>query len=237
MITFVTFKWRAPPGYRSTFKGEHVDTLRRMVARHYPHPHRFVCVTDDASGITEPDVECFELWGDFATVANPSGRKNPSCYRRLRLFAKNPGAFLGERFVVLDLDCVITGDITPLVHRPEDFVIWKSATSGNPYNGSMWMLTAGARPQVWRDFDPATSPTLTQRARLYGSDQAWIAYSLGAEEATWSMADGVHSFRNEIEGRSGRLPAGSRIVFFHGKNDPWDEAVIGRYAWVREHYR
>lgn len=235
MLTVVTFKWRAPPGYRSTFEGRHVDVLRRMVARNYQRPHRFVCVTDDAKGIEERDVECFELWPDFSTVANPSGRKNPSCYRRLRLFAKSPGAFLGERFVVLDLDAVITGDMAPLWDRPDDFVIWKSSTAGNPYNGSMWLLTAGARPQVWRDFDPEVSPGETKAARLYGSDQAWIAHKLGPNEAVWTSADGVYSFRNEIQAR-GVLPAGARVVFFHGKTDPWT-AEAGRLPWVRDHYR
>lgn len=235
-LTFVTFKWRAPPGYRSTFRGEHVDTLRRMVARNYDRPHRFVCVTDDAEGIEEPDVELFELWPDLARVTNPSGRGNPSCYRRLRVFAKNAGAWLGPRFVCLDLDCVIVGDLAPLVDRPDPFVIWRSTTTGNPYNGSMFMLEAGARPQVWEDFDPVMSPIETRRARLFGSDQAWIAHRLGAGEAVWTPADGVHSFRNEIREAQGRLPKGARVVFFHGKVDPWD-AEARRLSWVREHYR
>lgn len=234
-LTVVTFKWRAPPGYRSSFRAEHVETLQRMVARNYDRPHRFVLVTDDARGIHSPDVECFQLWNDFGTVPNPSGRRNPSCYRRLRLFAKEPGAWLGERFVCLDLDAVITGDLVPLWDGPEDFKIWKSATSGNPYNGSMWMLRAGARPQVWRDFDPAQSPGLTARAKLYGSDQAWIAYALGADEPTWSQADGVYSYRNDIQPH-GRLPENARVVFFHGKHDPWG-AEAQRLEWVRNHYR
>jgi hypothetical protein len=236
MLTVVTFKWRAPPGYRSTFEGRHVDILRRMVRRHYPHPHRFVCITDDARGITEPDVETFELWGDFSTVGNPSGRKNPSCYRRLRLFAQNPGAFLGDRFVCLDLDTVLVGDVSPLWNRPDDFVIWRSTTQGNPYNGSMWMLRSGARPQVWRDFDPVTSPGLTKQAGFFGSDQAWIAYKLGAQEKVWTRADGVHSFRNEIQPARGLLPRTARAVFFHGSIDPWSPQAQ-RLDWVREHYR
>lgn len=236
MLTVVTFKWRAPTGYRSTFAGEHVDTLRRMVARHYRKPHRFVCVTDDPAGITEPDVELFELWSDFGTVANPSGRHNPSCYRRLRLFAKNPGSWLGERFVVLDLDAVIVGSLAPLWDRTEDFVIWKSATSGNPYNGSMWMLNAGARPQVWRDFDPNVSPRESHSAGYYGSDQAWIAQSLGRGEATWGREDGVLSFRNDVRPRGGALPPGAKVVFFHGKTDPWS-AEAQKLDWVRKAYR
>src|SRR5262245_43727427 len=107
MLTIGCFLWKPLPGYRSQFTGRHVDTLRRMVRRHYPDPHRFVCVTDDPRGITEPDIEIYRLWQTFSNVRNPSGIKNPSCYRRLRVFARNAGEWLGERSVWLDLDCVI----------------------------------------------------------------------------------------------------------------------------------
>lgn len=234
MLTIVTFLWKPPAGYRSKFSGEHVDILRRMVKRHYPAPHRFVVVTDDASGIKGRDVEAFQLWDDFADVPNPSGTKNPSCYRRLRLFAQNPGEWLGDRFVCLDLDCIIVGDMRPLWDRPENFIIWKSTTAGNFYNGSMFMLRAGQRPEVWRDFDPIISPRETKGARLYGSDQAWIAYKLGGGEATWSEADGVYSFRTQLQ--AGKLPENARIVFFHGKPDPWDEGPQ-RLDWVRANYK
>lgn len=235
-LTFLTFKWKGPAAYRSKFEGHHVDTLRRMVRRNYALPHRFVCVTDDPAGITEPDIELFELWGDFGTVQNPSGRQNPSCYRRLRVFARNAGEWLGPRFVCLDLDTVITGDLTPLFAGGEDFKIWRSHTSGNPYNGSLWMLKAGSRPRVWEDFDQDTSPMATKRALLFGSDQAWIAYCLGDQEATWDARDGVLSYRNDIAPRGGRLPSAARVVFFHGRVDPWSPEAQ-RLPWVREHYR
>jgi hypothetical protein len=236
VLTVVTFKWKAPPGYRSTFTGKQVDTLRRMVKRNFPHPHRFVCITDDASSITEPDVEIFELWPDLGNIANPSGRKNPSCYRRLRVFAKNAGEWLGERFVVLDLDVVITGDLSPLWLRSDPFIIWKSQTAGNFYNGSMFMLDAGARPRVWEDFDPVISPRLTKQAHLYGSDQAWIAYALGGRESTWGPEDGVYSMRNNVAPGGGKLPENARIVFFHGRGDPWEPAQQ-KLPWVAKNYR
>lgn len=235
MLTVVCFKWRPTPGYRSKFTGHNVDVLRRMVRRHYPAPHRFVCVTDDPSEIRE-DVELFKLWPDHANVRNPSGAKNPSCYRRLKVFARNAGDWLGDRFVCLDLDCVIVGDMRPVWDRPEDFVIWKSATSGNPYNGSMFLLRAGTRPQVWREFDPNLSPRETHAARLYGSDQAWIAHVLGGGEATWTSRNGVYSMRNEIRTLGGRLPRDARIVFFHGKGDPW-LPEMQRLPWVASNYR
>lgn len=236
MLTVVTFLWKPKPGYRSQFGPKQVVTLRNMVRRNLLLEHRFVCITDTPEAITDKGIEVFELWPDFKDLRNPSGMKNPSCYRRLRLFAANTGDWLGEHFVCLDLDCVVTGDLTTLFNRDDDFVIWKSTTPGNFYNGSMFFMRAGSRPEVWRDFDPVQSPIETKHARLYGSDQAWIAYRLGGGEATWSAADGVYSMRNEIAPGGSKLPPNARIVFFHGKGDPWDEHMQ-KLPWVAKHYR
>lgn len=246
-LCVVCFKWRTP-GYRSTFGPAHVAALRRMVARHYPHPHRFILFSqhaeEDSRWLDEvgskvgglEDVEVFQLWDDLAAVQNPSGHKNPSCYRRLRIFARDVGSWLGQRIVWLDLDTVITGDLTPLWHRPEDFVIWGDTNRANPYNGSMCLFTAGARPELWEDFDPVRSPRLGASMGYFGSDQAWIAAKLGPKEARWTMVDGVYSFRNEIAPRRGQLPKNARVVFFHGRHDP-DSKEAQKLEWVREHYR
>jgi hypothetical protein len=235
MLEVVTFLWRPPPGYRSKFRGAHVDVLAAMVRRHYAGEVRINCVTDDASGIHDPAVRVFELWPDLSDVPNPSGIKNPSCYRRLRLFAENVADWLGPKFVCLDLDCVIVGDVTPLWDRDDEFVIWQSSTSGNPYNGSMFLLRAGARAAVWNSFDPYFSPRETRKAGFYGSDQAWIALALGRHERTWGTADGVYSFRSHLKDRP-YLPSNARIVFFHGKGDPWDPE-LQRIPWIREKWK
>jgi hypothetical protein len=238
MLSVVTWKWAPHAGYRSTFRSEHVNTLRRMVARHYAAPHRFICVTDDPAGL-DPEVECVPLWNDYADVRNPCGHpRNPSCYRRLRAFHPEAAQWFGERFVTLDLDTVVVGDLAPLWERDEDFVIWGDTNPRTFYNASMYLLRAGTRPRVWTEFDPKISPRLALQARQFGSDQGWIGYCLGPREARWTAKDGVYSFRNEIKQRNGgRLPAGARIVFFHGQWDPWDPAILRSYSWVKEAYR
>lgn len=233
--TVICWKWQAPRGYRSSFGPETVNVLRRMVARWYPHPHRFCCVTDDAAGL-DPDVVVIPDRRDFATLPSPHGGANPSCYRRLRAFAPDAAATFGRRFVSLDLDCVITGDLTPLWHRSEAAVFWGDTAPRTRYNGSMYLLTAGARPEVWTEFDPRRSPALARAAGNFGSDQAWISYRLGPGEARWTAADGVYSYRNQILRHGNRLPANARIVMFHGRGDPWDPE-LQRLAWVKEAYR
>src|SRR5690606_3029303 len=193
-----------------------------MVARHYEDPFRFICITDDATGI-RPEVECVPLWNHYRNLKNPTWSWGPNCFPRLYTYSKDFERIAGKRFVCIDLDVVITGDLRPLWNRPEDFVIYASATAGGHYNGSMILMNAGCRPQVWTDFDPKTSPRLANAAGCFGSDQGWIQYKLGKNEAKWTIKDGIFSYRRDCLGRNlGRLPKGARIVVFHGKPDPWD---------------
>lgn len=233
MLSIVTWLWRQE-GYRSLFGAQHVNILAAMVGRCYPHPHRMICVTDMPEGI-DPSVEIVPAWNDFAGVKSPYGLHQPSCYRRLRAFHPEIGSVFGERFVMLDLDTVIVRDMTPVWNRPEDFVIWGETDPRSFYNGSMMLMTAGARSKVWTDFDPETSPQKAKAAGRFGSDQGWLSYCLGPGEAIWTKDDGVYSYRVHLSGTP-ELPANARIVMFHGGTDP-DSKRAQRLDWVREHYR
>jgi hypothetical protein len=235
MLSVVCFRWTPVVPYRSVFLPETVHTLRRMVARHYPHPHRFICVTDSRQGLAR-DIEVVPLWKDLATVPNPMNQRRPSCYRRLKLFDPAMAAIVGPRVVWLDLDCVITGDLSPLWNRDDEIVLWGGTHQKTPYNGSMVLMTVGCRSKVWTEFHPILSPRRTRSAGLYGSDQAWLSYKLGPREARWTQADGVYSFRCDVE-LQGVLPADARVVFFHGPLDPWRPDVQAAHPWIKEHYQ
>lgn len=231
----ICWKWKPKRVYRSEFGPQAVNVLRRMVARNFEVPHRFICVTDDPKGI-DPEVEIIPLWDTFSDLENPSGPQNPSCFRRLRMFAPDAANLFGPRFVSLDLDVVITADMRPLWMRQEDFVIWGDTNPTSPYNGSMMLLTAGKRPQVWTEFHPTESPKRATSLGFFGSDQAWIGACLGPDETKWTRKDGVYSYRNEIGIHRHDLPANTRIVIFHGQHDPWTH-FPQQQGWVRSHYR
>ena len=247
--TVVTWKWLSP-GYRSQFTAEHVNVLRAMVARHYPRPHRFVCVTDDPTGL-DRQIEAVALNAlpghQWANIPNPSWKNGPSCYRRLAMFHPDIGLQFGRRFVSMDLDCVVVGDLTPVWERPEPIVLWSDPlfSPQGMYCGSMTMLTAGARPDVFERFDPARSPAESRAAGCLGSDQGWISHVLGAGMPAWTTDHGVYSFWVHLEGKGQRpprpprkdLPANARLVFFHGARDPWHADIQAEYGWVREHWR
>ena len=233
---FVCWKWQPPRGYRSEFSCDTVNVLWSMIQRHYTGPARLTCVTDDPKGISS-EVNIVPLWDTFAKLPSPHGGLNPSCYRRLPMYSEQAREWFGPRFASVDLDICFVGNVNPVFDVPEDFRIWGDTAKGTPYNGSIQLMNAGARKQVFEQFDPVESPKKGRELGYIGSDQAWIAACLGPNERKWTAADGVYSFRNEIAPRQGILPKDARIVVFHGAIDPWHPTTRLRYRWVRENYR
>lgn len=239
VLSFVCWKWKPIRGYRSKFEGEHVNILRRMIARNYHAPFKFTCITDDPAGI-DPDIQVIPLWDEFSAIPSPHDhgprRVNPSCYRRLRMFRRDAAEWLGDRICSIDLDTVITADITAMMQRPEAFIIYGDTHPTSPYNGSLILFDAGCRPQLYEDFHPQQSPALALKKGYYGSDQAWIGACLGPDEAKWTRRDGVYSYRNELGPHHRELPPNAKIVVFHGHTDP-DHPDAQAHEWVRLHYR
>lgn len=212
MLTVVCWLWR---GWRPVYEPKHVLALGRMLEEHLHMPYRFVCVTDKPF----PGVECVPLWGS-PTTEKPRG--NPDCYRRLKLFADDS---IGARYFSIDLDCVILGDITPLV-TDDSFKILKGYAA--PYNGSMWQVTPGAHANVWHDLNDEAA-ALAGRQRMadgrkpFGSDQVYLAHKL-PNAPTWTPDDGVYQYVQKRR-RSMHKP---RIVFFAGRTKPWEAPEFER---------
>lgn len=237
-FAIVTFKWKGPEHYRSKYTAAHVNTLRRMFERHLHIAHDFVCVTDDPADLDE-GIRVVPLWSDHGQLPSPHGPSEPSCFRRLRLFARDTEAIIGaKRFAWCDLDVVLTGDVTPIFSRTEPIVLLPAGSPNIPFNGSMVMMDAGCRPEVWETFDPASSPHRNVEAKCLGSDQGHISFCLKDKgEAQWKPGpngDGIYFMhRHNIRDQ---LPSDARLVSFHGRGDPWSPR-FSHIAWVRKHYR
>jgi len=253
-LTVCTFLWDDPAfrwRERFTYGPAHVDRLAKAVRANLDMPYRFVVVTDyPADAFSEVD-EVVPLWSDF--------REHGRCYTRLKCFDPAIGDILGERFVWLDLDCAVLGDLTPLFARTEDFVMWgfpqqRMISTPNRYCGSMLMMDAGARPEVYRRFNMPEARLLKASYGLVGSDQAWIEHVLGPDEAIWTAEDGVMSFKVNLDGddtkKTGAKLAGrdkrfgkqhcrlddARIVFFHGQHDPSMVSLQQEYQWIADYW-
>ncbi len=222
-ISIVTFKWRKPSaGYKLKspvdYSAEHVNVLYRAVKRNTTLPFKFICVTDDFTGI-DKEIHTIELWDKYKNLGG--------CYNRLYIFSDEIRNILGNRFICIDLDCVIVNNIDSILSRQEDFIINKFLSKGGHnqlYNGGLIMMNAGARQKVWQDFNPVTSLPLLDKLRneqhFVGSDQAWIQASLGNNELMFDDNDGVYDFSFLPERR---LPENAKMIFFPGKVDPSQE--------------
>lgn len=224
MLTILTWYWSQPKGI---YRPEHVNIWRDMVARNLSMPHRIACVTDLREGI-DPSIEIIPPPRDFEDVRIPSwGFGKPQCLRRLAMFRRDAADIFGERFVCMDLDCVVSGLLDPLFDTDAEFKICKGTAESRPYNGSMMLVKAGARPQL---YDRFTVQEATEAGRHFvGSDQAWISYALGPNEQTWGSEDGVHFWE--------RREPDTRLQFFPGQFKPWHLVESNHDDLVAKHYR
>lgn len=216
----MTWKWG------TKYSDEYVRKLAAGVKRHLQTAHRFLCVTDDPIDGIETTI-----------IKDPGLTLRPGCFARLRTFDEVWQRDIGatERIVCLDLDVVITGTLDPLFDRPESFVILQGANekNPNPFNGSCWMLRAGAHPEIWDDFTlEAAGKT---KFYAFPDDQGWF-WDRMPNAAGWPCGpdSGVWSFGKRGWPRNNQLPAGARMVAFPGYRDP---SMFENLDWVKEHWR
>lgn len=232
MLTVLTWKWG------DKFEARHVNVLRSMLARRLAIPHRLVCVTDDGAGL------------DAAIERIPIPARHsdsPRCRRRMRQFDRAWASAIGDRILAIDLDVVLTGDITPLVDRPEPLVCWRVGYAG-VFSGSVILMNAGILDPLWQAFD-ADPAGYARRAWPggVGSDQAMLNFYLSQKTTTirpavWTEADGFVTFFGDgyarLEGRGvgpgrPRLKPGARIVVL-GSADLYVLEQGDHYPWIHE---
>ncbi|MFW6202132.1 MAG: DPP IV N-terminal domain-containing protein [Gemmatimonadota bacterium] len=157
MLTVVTMLWDGEPAARRTrYTAAHVRALARQVAAHLTLPHDIVCLTDDVARDVGPDVQ--------AVGMHEAVRAWPKRYPKVLLWSPLMRQLAGRRMLYLDLDTLVVGDLTPLVTRSEDVVLWREPSGRTHYNTSMVLADAGARPKVWADFDVESAQTVGRRA-------------------------------------------------------------------------
>lgn len=226
MISFLLWKW-SDKNWQSTYTAEHVNIMADCIRRNYKRPHKIYCITDDSAGIRR-DINIIPIWNHAKELGH--------CYRRLFAFSREFAEMMPEKFCSIDLDCVITGDITELVDSAGDFAIMKDGIPQQPYNGSFWVHQPGTRVDVWDKFiaDPQGMIAQAKKAGFLACDQAIMAVIMGKSEKVFTEADGVYSYKFGVK-KLGGLPANAKLIALHGNPKPWDK-VGQALPWVQEHY-
>jgi hypothetical protein len=195
---------------------EYVAKLAAGVACNLSEPHRFAVFTPPSE-----DMHLTEAKG---------------CFARLRAFDPAWQAANdiepGDRIVCLDLDLIITGSLNGLFDREEPFTILQGVNTSNPcpFNGSLWMLKAGYRPDVWHEFSPELAAKIVFDS--FPDDQAWFA-DMMPDAGSFGPEDGVYAFQKKGWPKGEALPKGARIVAFPGWRDP---SQYTRLDWVQQHW-
>lgn len=237
-LQFVCWKWKGHIPYSAA----DVNIWGNMVDRWHGEPHELVCITDDPDGI-DGRFRIVPLWRDNFE----HGRD----WHRVKIFSEEMADLIGPRFVSIDLDTVICGPLDDLFRNDAPFKAWADPNR-DQYCTAVFQMDAGAFPHVWEQFDPQLAIRLRQLGRFGGYDQAWISYVLPGQPR-WTREDGVISFRKDILDNLSitealQTPRGShwaargpnenvRIINFHGKFNPRDEAIQSAFPWVAEHWR
>lgn len=242
--TVICLKW----GDR--YGSEYVNRLYRMVQRNTARPFRFVCFTDDPSGIID-DVEVKPM--PPFDLPEPM-RFHP--FRRMFLFRPELEDLSGT-VLHLDLDLLVTGSIDPLFdHLPDSRFVtienWTQKEQGIG-NMSVFRFRVGELQEVWDRFLPDPMAMM----RLYRNSQTFVCRTLGHVDffpSQWCL-----SFKHSLVPRwplnlviPPRLPQGTKVVAFTGKPD-MDEAARGEWpvtapwkkiyktvrpsSWIAEHWR
>lgn len=178
---------------------EYVTRLRDGVTRHMPHLFQFVCYTDEPVD----GVYCEPLPADL-----------PGWWAKVGL------AKLERPLIYFDLDVIITGDLTPLMHWREFGIIEDWWVDG--FNSSVMVFT-GQEGDIWREFRPSMMD------RLKGGDQQW--FTMMRPDARTFPREWFVSAKS-FACRDG-VPEGARAVVFHGQPKPGDITT----GWVPQMWR
>src|SRR6185295_10398799 len=106
------------------YSADHVNRLAYALKRQLHVPHQIVCITDNTDGLDFKSIYC------AIPLHHTIGKRNG---RRLWIFSDEARELLGSTVLQIDLDMVLTGDITPLVEsftaNNRTFQIWKCKMS------------------------------------------------------------------------------------------------------------
>jgi len=127
--------------------------------------------------------------------------------RRLQLFDLSLGYLLSPRILQLDLDCVIVGDLTPLVADPAPFKIWQQVHTMKAkgkagswqivhktpeeeslkggFNASMMLMDNGVFPRLWEEYKRDRAGVEKEAKRL----GLWTAKIRGNEVVSLQSGD------------------------------------------------
>jgi len=238
MIHIICLKWGTKYG------AEYVNRLYRAVKRNVSPDvnYDFWCFSDDLNGL------------DRGIIKNtlPYGSQIESWWNKLWLFSNEMPVARGDRIFYIDLDTVITGDITDfLTVKIPNIIVLRDfyhdiARSANNIGSGLMTWHHGDYDFVWKKFI-ANPESAIQRMHPHG-DQHWVDMNV-TKKTLWQdvLPDRVVSYKVHC---AGGLPPKASIICYHGQPSIPESAVSGHdcrtatrswhvppQPWILDHWR
>ncbi len=232
------------------YGADYVNRLYAMVARHLHRPFRFVCLSDERSGI-DPVIEVLPI---PQTGVPDLDQRTPWTLQhgwlKLALFAA-PLHDLSGPTLFLDLDLVIVDRIDEFFLGAGAFkVIREWDKRDGTGNTSVFRFEAGQHAELLARFGagPATALKQVRNEQEYVSQHFRERGLIEYWPPEWCVSFKRHCLPTPLWSWlvPAHIPADARIVIFHGKPNPPDAIAgiggkwyrrIRRSAWVAEHWR
>lgn len=236
-VNILTLKWG------TLYPAEYVNRLYRGVKAHLGRPFRFVCVTDDPSGLVE-GVDAVEFPQRPPEMKNLYGYERngwPNIFVKLLVF--RPGfAGLEGPTLFLDIDQIVTGDLGRFFdYRPGEFCIirnWiefrKRLFRKVPFcgNSSCFRFDAGGPFEyVYSKFMEEIDFALDDRR--FTTEQAYMTHAVGFDKVNFWPENFVRSFKRSCiwpwplnHFLTPRFNPDTGILCFHGSPNP-EQAIAG----------
>lgn len=205
------------------YDADYVNKLYRAVERNLTRAFKFYCITDDATGIDEK-INVIPVEHDDL----------PGWWQKLVLF--KPLAQLEGRILYLDLDTIITGSLDDMAAYQGEFILVKPFYRESGFMSSVMAFESGFAPHVWTRFmeDPqaamAACAPLPERRGAWG-DQRWLEMCLQGADYWQDLFPGqMVSFKANVVPQR-MIPAGTRIILFHGEPRPHEAGDWIKQFW------
>ncbi len=221
--TVICMKWG------TVYGPEYVNILHAMVKRHMTLPHRFICFTDDTTGI-HPFIETRPIPEiPLGTAPGFSGWR--------KLASLSPALGIDGAVLFLDLDLVIMDNIDCFfTYEPGKFAIIENWTQPGQKigNSSVYRYQADAHHDVFEDF--SKNHEELYKHKVITNEQHYLTWEVAKKHEVvfwpdeWCRSFKRHSLPNRLLRYfiAPKQPENCKILVFHGPPKPID-AAYGRW--------
>lgn len=205
------------------YSTEYVNKLFRGIQRNTSKEFSFVCYTDNATGITHPEIETQPIPYFTGDWYSKIGLYNQDLYSK------------DDQIFYFDLDTVVTGNLDEIFEYRGDFIILRDFYRIKGYGSGLMGWRPQAVNHMWLNY--------THGYRAPHGDQGWCEQQYpGADLWQDLYPEKIISYKVHIKNKGvvrnaaytkdkGSLESSS-IVCFHGRPNPHEISE----QWVKEYW-